>query len=184
MRDIRGELWNLQRIYPDGSKRFLKDGRIIGLCARIGMRTSFARGVFAEGFATGDAISKALDGRCPVIVAFNTANLETVVAEWTRAFPRADWVIAADDDHLTGLKMIERGQPYQNPGIEKAEGVAAAHGCKVAYPVRREGENTDFSDLLLAGREAAIVAAIGGAKRKVEGPGAALSLAERIGRAA
>jgi hypothetical protein len=62
--------------------------------------------------------------------------------------------------------------------------VAAAHGCKVAYPVRREGENTDFSDLLLAGCESEVVGAIEGARRKVEGPGAALSLAERIGRAA
>jgi len=184
MKDIHGQLWNLQRIFPDGAKRFLPGGRILGLCAKIGMQPGFARGVFAEGFATGDAISQALCGNRPVIVAFNTANLDPVVAEWTCAFPRADWVIAADDDHLTGLRMVERGQPYHNPGIEKAEAVAAAHGCKVAYPPRREGKNTDFSDMLLDGCEAAIMAAINGTRRKVEGPGAVLSLAERIGRAA
>lgn len=184
MKDIHGHLWNLQRIYPDGSKRFLKGGRIIGLCARIGIKPGFVRGVFAEGFATGDAVSQALGGRWPVIVAFNTANLEPVVADWTSAFPRADWVIAADDDHLTGLRMVAEGKPYQNPGIDKARAVAAQHGCKVAYPTRRDGDNTDFSDLLLEDRAGEIAMAIDGARLKIDGGGAVLSLAERIGRAA
>lgn len=172
MRDADGRLWNLQRIFPDGSKRFLKGGRIIGLCAVIGLRPEFSRAVFAEGYATGEAISQALGDR-PVIVAFNTANLEPVVAEWSRRHPGADWVIAADDDHLTGLKMQERGWPYQNPGVDKAREVAAAHGCRVAYPpsvrARRWGvasaENVDFSDLLLAGDAEAIRGAVRAALR-------------------
>lgn len=189
MRDPAGDIWNLQRIWPDGAKRFMKDARVTGLCARIGMRAEFRRGVFAEGFATGEAISQALGGDRPVIVAFNTANLAPVVGEWTRAHALADWTIAADDDHLTGLKMVERGQPYQNPGVEKAQAVAAEFGCRVALPVRREAasssaavgdnaaRNTDFSDLFLEGRLGEIVAAFDGARRSVGAP----SLAERVG---
>jgi putative DNA primase/helicase len=193
MRDIDGTIWNLQRIYPDGTKRFLKGGRIIGLCAVIGMRPGFPRGVFAEGYATGDAISQAIGGSAPVVVAFNTANLDPVVAAWTKRFPLVDWIIAADDDHATGLKMVERGEAYQNPGIEKAEAAAGAHGCRVAYPpsfidrMVDSGippvENTDFSDLLLAGRMVEVAEAINGALRKIDPAGASLSLAERIGRA-
>ncbi len=178
MKDIGGQLWNLQRIWPDGTKRFLKDARVTGLCARIGMRPEFRRGVFAEGFATGDAVSQALGGDRPVIVAFNTANLAPVVGAWAKAHPLADWTIAADDDHLTGLKIAERGLPYRNPGVDKAEDVAREFGCRVALPPRCEGQNTDFSDLFLAGRLSAIAEAFDGARRKVE----ALSLAERVGR--
>ena len=69
-----------------------------------------------------------------VVVAFNTANLDPVVAAWTKRFPLVDWIIAADDDHATGLKMVERGEAYQNPGIDKARAVAAAHKCRVALP--------------------------------------------------
>jgi putative DNA primase/helicase len=183
MRDTSGRIWNLQRIYPDGAKRFMPGGRIIGLSARIGLRPGFRRGVFAEGYATGEAISQALGDR-PVIVAFNTGNLDVVVGEWVRLCPLADWVIAADDDHLTGTKMVERGQPYQNPGIDKALAVAAAHGCRVAFPPRPEGapQNVDFSDLLLAGRAEDIVTAINGARRRIDPTSGSLSLAERIGQ--
>jgi putative DNA primase/helicase len=188
MRDSAGRLWNLQRIFPDGAKRFLKGGRIIGLCAVIGPAAGITRGVFAEGYATGDAIAQALPDR-PVVVAFNTANLGPVVAGWTRLHPRADWVIAADDDHLTGVKMAERGLPYQNPGVEKAREVAAAHGCRVAYPISFHArqinpelppENMDFSDMLLAGGIKVIAEAFAGANFR---PAAQPSLAERIGRA-
>jgi putative DNA primase/helicase len=166
MRDIDGTIWNLQRIYPDGTKRFLKGGRIIGLCAVIGMRPGFRRGVFAEGYATGDAISQALGGSAPVVVAFNTANLDPVVAAWTKRHPLVDWIIAADDDHATGLKMVERGEAYQNPGIDKARAVAAAHKCRLALPSWSADSNVDFSDLLLAGSVSAIAEAIKGAARK------------------
>lgn len=181
MRDASGALWNLQRIYPDGAKRFLKGGRITGLCAMIGMHSEFTRGVFAEGYATGEAISQALRN-CPVIVALNTANLEPVVSEWVRRYPRADWVIAADDDHQTGLKMVERGEPYANPGIDKAREVAAAHGCRVAYPPNLDGPrgNIDFSDVLLAHGSEPVREAFAEARRR----STQLSLAERIGMGA
>ncbi|MFO6447848.1 hypothetical protein ACLBKU_11940 [Erythrobacter sp. NE805] len=191
MRDIEGVLWNLQRIYPDGTKRFVKGGRILGLMTVIEPRLGFARGVVCEGYATGDAIAQAL-GAGPVVVAFNTANLGEVVAACVDRHPRADWVIAADDDHLTGTRMEERGQPYQNPGVDKAREVAVLHGCRVAYPlsvverwvdgVVAEPANVDFSDLLLAGGAVDIRAAFDGARRPAGS--AQPSLAERIGRAA
>lgn len=190
MRDAAGVIWNLQRIYPDGTKRFMKGGRILGLMAVIGPRLGFVRGVICEGYATGDAIAQALGGG-PVVVAFNTANLDPVVAACLERHPGVNWVIAADDDHLTGVRMEERGQPYQNPGVEKARAAAVAHGCRVAYPpsvaeryvdgIVAEPANVDFSDLLLAGGALDICAAVASAQRPY---GSAMpSLAERIGRA-
>jgi putative DNA primase/helicase len=190
MRDGEGRIWNLQRIYPDGSKRFLRGGRVQGLMAVIAPRRGFARGVVCEGYATGDAIAQACGG--PVVVAFTTANLGAVVAVCLARHPRADWVIAADDDHATALKLVARGKPYHNPGLSAARAAALAHGCRIACPptvASRQADplggaarNTDFSDLLLAGEVEAIRAAVTGALRP-QGSACA-SLAEQLGRAA
>ena len=150
--------------------------RIERISAEIAGLQEDRRDVYAEAKAVGyDAAVLRM------VVAFNTANLDPVVAAWTKRFPLVDWIIAADDDHLTGVKMFNRNEGYQNPGIDKAEAAAGAHGCRVAYPARREGLNTDFSDLLLAGRMVEVAEAINGARRKIDPAGASLSLAERIG---
>ena len=36
LRDGEGKLWNLQQIFPNGKKRFLKNGKVKGLFHNIG----------------------------------------------------------------------------------------------------------------------------------------------------
>ena len=47
LRDQDGKLWSLQRIYPDGNKLFLKDGRTLGLMHILGEPTPTR--IIAEG---------------------------------------------------------------------------------------------------------------------------------------
>ena len=94
LRDQDGKLWSLQRIYPDGNKQFLKDGRSSGLMHTLGEPTPTR--VIAEGFSTGASIHEAT-GHC-VHIAFNCHNLKTVAESIRKAHPDTDLVIAADDD--------------------------------------------------------------------------------------
>lgn len=130
-----GTLWNLQRIWADGTKRFLKGGRVDDLFTFIGQPAGARRIVIAEGYATADAIHRATD--LPVVVAFNTGNLPRIARLWNERRPDAEFVIAADDDERTAQRDVERGKPYHNPGIEAAEAAAAEIGARVAYPSKR-----------------------------------------------
>lgn len=71
MVDERGDLWNLQRIRPDGDKRFLKGGRVKGLSCRIGEPTDDV--IVAEGWATSASLH--LDTKQQVWCALSEANL-------------------------------------------------------------------------------------------------------------
>lgn len=131
MFDRQGVLWNLQRIKHSGEKRFMHGGRVLDTFCTVG-RFDKPRAVLVEGYATGDSIWQAAG--LPCVVGFNTANLPRVARIWTAARPDIEWIVAADDDHATGLGFVERGQPYKNPGIEVAEAIAAELGIRVAYP--------------------------------------------------
>ena len=97
LRDQDGKLWSLQRIYPDGNKQFLKDGRSSGLMHTLGEPTPTR--IIAEGFSTGASIHEAT-GHC-VHIAFNCHNLKSVAESIRIAHPDTDLVIAADDDWKT-----------------------------------------------------------------------------------
>ena len=76
--DIDGRLWSMQRIAPDGGKRFLHDGRINGLHHAMRARGwKYLDGrqplVIVEGWATGETIVR-LTG-ATVVVAFSSWNL-------------------------------------------------------------------------------------------------------------
>jgi putative DNA primase/helicase len=134
MTDEAGTLWNLQRIKPDGEKRFLKGGRIDGLFAIIGGFTpDTSEAVLCEGYSTGDAVHRATG--LPVVVTFNTANMPRVARLWAEHRPDLNYTVFADDDEATALKEQERRGVYKNPGIETAEAVAAEIGASVAYPL-------------------------------------------------
>jgi putative DNA primase/helicase len=140
MTDETGTLWNLQRIKPNGEKRFLHGGRIDDLFAIIG--TFSARGqqaVIVEGYATGDAVHRATGH--PVIVAFNTANLRRVARLWNTLRPDLHYTIFADDDEATALRELDRTGTYKNPGIEAARAAANEIGAAIAYPLGKpQGE--------------------------------------------
>jgi putative DNA primase/helicase len=59
LRDIEGKLWSLQTIFPDGTKRFLKSGRIDG-CFHLMGHIEDEKPVFiTEGYATGASVHMA-----------------------------------------------------------------------------------------------------------------------------
>lgn len=126
MLDGSGKLWNLQRIAPDGSKRFLRGGRTDGLFYIIGEFSK--RGQTAcvgEGYATMAAVHKASGHPC--VVAFSAKNVGPVARLWNDARPDLDFIICADND-----SHLER-----NVGLEAAKAAAEAIGAKVAVPTGR-----------------------------------------------
>ena len=134
MCDEQGLLWNLQRIKPDGDKRFLKGGRINGLFAIVGtFSPDTEEAVICEGYATGDSVHRATS--LPVIVTFNTANMPKVARLFAEKRPDLNYTVFADDDEATARREMDRRGIYKNPGIETAEAVAAEIGACVAYPL-------------------------------------------------
>lgn len=123
-----GYLWNLQRIKPDGEKRFLRGGRVEDLFCFIGEFTPEAReAVITEGYATADAIHQA--SGLPAIAAFSAANMVRVARLWKHRRPDLDYTIFGDDDRATEAKT------GKNPGKEAAIAAAIEIGAKVAFPI-------------------------------------------------
>lgn len=130
MCDDRGTLWNLQRIWPDGTKRFLKGARVDDLFAIIGDVAAAREAIFAEGYATGDTVHRATG--LPVVVTFSSKNLVRVSRLWAERLPDLNFTVFADDDAGTAVKP---GPHFgKNPGIEAAEFAAAQIGASIAYP--------------------------------------------------
>lgn len=125
MMDASGHIRNLQRIAPDGQKRFLRGGRTAGLFTIVGsFRRCGETCCIGEGYATMAAVHRATGYPC--IVAFSAKNIAAVARAWNNARQDLDFIICADDDsHLD-----------RNIGIETAEAVAREIGARVAVPPR------------------------------------------------
>jgi putative DNA primase/helicase len=130
MVDASGKLWNLQRIAPNGEKRFLRGGRTDGLFCLIGYDSRDARTFcLGEGYATMAAVHRS--SGYPCIVAFSAKNMAPVARLWTAARPDLNFIICADDDS---------DNPNGNVGLKAAEAVAVEIGAKVALPSSRNME--------------------------------------------
>lgn len=147
MKHSAKELVGLQRIWPDGTKRFIKGSPLAGAYMTIGTPTKEGTVVICEGYATGVSIHMAT-GYC-VVVAFNSGNLSEVSQKIRKALPSARLIIAGDDDAFTVRppNHVQAGQPW-NPGIE----AATATGFPVYLPVWQgdRDRGTDFNDLHVA----------------------------------
>lgn len=133
--DIHGLLWNVQRVMPDGGKRF-RPGRAGGLYSPIGQLMNPATLLICEGWATGATLHE--DSRHPVLCAMNAGNLLPVAKAARAAWPCADLVICADNDRKT----------EGNPGLTAATAAAKATGARLAVPEFPEGvSGSDFNDL-------------------------------------
>ena len=129
MRDIEGRLWNLQRIFPDRGKLFLKGGRTHELMFVIGDPDAVI--CIGEGMGTMAAVRRATGHA--VVAAFSEKNLTPVARLIAERWSRCDLIVCADDDaHLVDHPTIKR-----NIGLEAAHAAAAAVGGRVAVP-RRE----------------------------------------------
>ena len=133
-----GHLVNLQRIYPDGSKRFLKGGMVKGCYSLIGRIIEGKPLYVCEGWATGATIHE-YEGHA-VACAMNCGNLLDVGKHLQRSRPLAVLIIAGDDDRMT----------KDNPGKSAAIKAAAALGCGLVLPPFPDDAPltlSDFNDL-------------------------------------
>jgi putative DNA primase/helicase len=133
-----GQLANLQRIYPDGSKRFLRGGMVKGCYSPIGRIIEGQPLYVCEGMATGATIHE--ETGHAVACAMHCRNLLEVGRKLQRQHPDAVMVVAGDDDRQT----------EGNPGKTAAIKAAAALGCGLVLPPFPDDAPqtlSDFNDL-------------------------------------
>lgn len=133
-----GVLVNLQRIYLDGSKRFLSGGMVKGCCSTLGAITAGQPLYICEGWATGASIHE--ETGAAVACAMNAGNLLDVGRRLQRRHPDAVLIVAGDDDRQT----------EGNPGRTSAIKAAAALGCGLVlpeWPANAPATLSDFNDL-------------------------------------
>lgn len=162
--DKTGNLRTLQSVNPY-FKSLMKGGQKAGLFSVAGaddpMKALAALDakkplVMAEGYATADTVSR-LQGGGPVIVAFDSGNLDAVAQGLRDRFPKRSLLIAADNDHNAEKQTGADGKPKPNVGLLKAKEAAEKHGGGVMVPKFKDGDKgSDWNDLAAAnGDEAA-----------------------------
>ena len=139
------QIMNIQSIHWDGTKRFMKGGRVNGLCFPVGEMNRTPEVLYiTEGVAT--AISVNINTNCLVLAAINAGNLKPVALTARYRWPEARIIIAGDDDWLTQQRT------NVNPGVEKATEAAIAVGGFTSFPPfteeQRKNSLTDWNDFL------------------------------------
>lgn len=139
----------VQRILPDGSKRFTKGFTKPGCCVRLGVVNPGALLLVCEGYATGLTLRMATRQQLPVFVALDAGNLQHVVPLLRQLHPHNRILVCADDDWRT---RDQRTGQLCNPGRTAAKAVAKhVEGCDFLWPVfppaTRGPKDTDFNDL-------------------------------------
>lgn len=132
-----GVLVNLQRIAPDGGKRFLFGGRIKGTYSPLGRITPGKPLCICEGWATGATLH---GSGYTVACAMNAGNLKPVALALRAEYHTIEIIIAADDDRTT----------EGNPGRTAANAAAIAAGGLVTFPewpADAPDTLSDFNDL-------------------------------------
>ena len=133
-----GQLVNLQRIYPDGAKRFLSGGMVKGCYSPLGSIVAGQPLYICEGWTTGATLHA--ETGAAVACGMNAGNLLEVGQRLKRQHPEAVPILAGDDDRMT----------EGNPGRTAAIKAAAVLGCGLVFPPWSGAEPltlTDFNDL-------------------------------------
>ncbi|WP_223510987.1 toprim domain-containing protein [Pseudomonas sp. BF-R-05] len=136
MRD--GVLVSLQRITPDGAKRFLFGGMTKGCCSLIGTIRPGQPLYICEGWATGATLHA--ETGAAVACAMYATNLLPVAHRLQRQHPDAVLIVVGDDDRMT----------EGNPGRTAAKKAADTLGCGLIFPPWSGAEPltlSDFNDL-------------------------------------
>ena len=125
---------SLQRIKPDGEKRFLKGGKAKGGYFTI-LGPDSKSLYICEGIATGLTVHEATGST--VLLCFSSGNLMAVARMARKKYPKREITICADNDLRT------EGEIGRNPGIEAGTEAAEAIKAKMVQP----GAEGDFNDL-------------------------------------
>ncbi|MDP5279923.1 hypothetical protein Q9Q95_13390 [Sphingomonas sp. DG1-23] len=131
MYDVEGRLWNVQRIWPDGRKRFLRGGRTDGLFCLIAADQLTRTLCIGEGYSTMSAVTR--NGGHPSLVTFSSGNLLTVARMWNYLRPDLEYIVCADDDP----ELVDNPHVRKNVGIEAATAAAIEIGARLALPPRK-----------------------------------------------
>lgn len=137
-------LVGLQKIAPDGTKRFNKGMWKEGAMCRLGRKPKDGELlVLAEGVATALSLRQALEREHPVFVAFDCYNLLPAAKILRALYPGSPMLICADDDFAT------EGNPGRTLAVRAAQAVRHAHVVAPSFEcVAQRGEkDTDFNDL-------------------------------------
>lgn len=138
----------VQRIYPDGAKRFTKGFAKTGCALRLGDAKPGFVVLICEGYATGLTLRMATDHQLAVYVALDAGNLAHVVPIVRQQHPDCRLLICADDDYRTR----DHAGDLNNPGRTAARAIARqVVGCDIVWPsfprAGRGAKDTDFNDL-------------------------------------
>lgn len=151
--EIDGNIISLQRIAPDGTKRFWSGASVKGGCYILTSARATMTAI-VEGFATGLAVYQSVPN-CRVIVAFDCGNMDAVAK---RISVGGLALVAADNDHGTESRI------GTNPGITHGKAAAALIGCGIVWPNGING--TDYADMFYELMTAATLANDGASKRE------------------
>lgn len=135
---LADDVVNVQRIGPDGQKRFLLGGRVKGCYSPLGDIEDGKPLYVCEGWATGATLHEATGAA--VACAMNAGNLLDVGRTLQRQHPDALLIIAGDDDRQTP----------GNPGRTAAIKAASTLCCGLVFPPWDGSEPehlSDFNDL-------------------------------------
>ncbi|VVN14892.1 DNA primase TraC [Pseudomonas fluorescens] len=128
------QLVNLQRIHPDGGKRFLSGGMVKGCYSLLGLIVAGKPLYDCEGWATGATIHA--ETGAAVACAMNASNILHVGQRLKREHSDAVLIVAGDDDRQT----------EGNPGRTAATKAAIALGCGLVFPPWSGDEPLELSD--------------------------------------
>jgi len=159
LRDVDGEVRNVQTIAADGTKLYLGGAQKLGTFHLLGELRPGAPVIVAEGYATGATVHRATG--MAVAVALDTSNLMAVATALRDQHPARPIYMAADNDH----HLPVRARPLPNAGREKAEAAAAAVGGRVLLPEPvpdqvAKSKGTDWNDYEASHGRAATRAAL------------------------
>ena len=145
LRNIDGDLRNVQTIAADGTKLYLAGAQKMGTFHLLGELRAGEPVAIADGYATAASVHRA--SGMPVAIAMDTGNLTAVALALRQDDPDRPIYMAADNDHHLPL----RDPPRPNVGKEKAEAAAIAAGGKVLLAPETPkqaaiGKGTDWND--------------------------------------
>ncbi|MEM5529568.1 PriCT-2 domain-containing protein [Gammaproteobacteria bacterium AS21] len=131
-----GTLQNLQFIFENGGKKFIKGGVKSGCWTRLGLyENAHDDVVIAEGYSTAASVHEATG--LTVYMAFDAGNLWNVAQVVRKEFANANIIFTADDDRET--EAAGKG----NPGRDKANTAAKSVGGLVVCPDFMLGNNDE-----------------------------------------